>query len=124
MMGIMGRTRTATAAAVVMLALLLQLLAPLPVSRAQATPICTGAGVILLLAPDLPPPDGAPAPDHANGDHCLLCLLPRADALSAGGTLAPVRTALAEVVVLPTPRAPALPPPAFTPQTQRGPPIA
>ncbi len=119
MMGIARRTRTAMAAAVVVLALLLQLLAPLPVSRAEATPICTGAGVILLVTGD-----GALPPEQASGDHCLLCLLPRADALAGSGSLVARRMALAETVALAAPRAPALPPSPFAPQTQRGPPIA
>lgn len=107
------------AAAVVVLALLLQLLAPLPLSRAEATPICTAAGIVLLSTDD-----GAPAPDHAAGDHCPLCLLPRADALPGGGTL-PLRVAPpAETVAGTGPSARPLPPAPFTPYAQRAPPAA
>lgn len=101
-----------------MLALLLQLLAPLPVSRSEATPICTGAGIILLVA------DGLPPSGHANGEHCLLCLLPRADASPGSSDLIPTRTALAETVGMPAaPAATPLPAP-FPPYAQRAPPAA
>ncbi len=119
MMGIMGRTRTATAAAVVMLALLLQLLVPLPVSRAEATPICTAGGVILLISED-----GTPPADHAAGKHCQLCLLPRADALPGGCPLMPARSGITAIAALPVPAAIALPPAAFPPYAQRAPPAA
>ncbi len=119
MMRIMGRTRTAMAAAVVMLALLLQLLVPLPVSRAEATPICTAGGVVLLISAD-----GAPPADHGAGEHCQLCLLPRADALPGGGNIAPIRAAAVAIVALPAVAGMVLPPAAFTPYAQRAPPAA
>ncbi len=118
-MGMLGRTRAATAAAVVVLALLLQLLAPLPLSRGEATPICTGAGIVVLLTGD-----GAPPSDHAAGDHCQLCLLPRVDAAPGGGMLSPARLASTAVVATATRFAAALPPAPFTPYAQRAPPAA
>lgn len=118
MMGFMGKTRAATAVTVV-LALLLQLLVSLPVAQAQATPICTAAGIVLLASDD-----GAPPADHDAGGHCQLCLLPRPDALPAGGDLLPARVDMAETVV-PTRRPESTPLPArIAPYAQRAPPTA
>lgn len=119
MMGFTGKTRTAATAVAVVLALLLQLLVPLPVAQAQATPICTAAGIVLLASED-----GAPPANHDAGGHCQLCLLPRPDALPAGGDLLPARTEMAETAV-PAGRPEPSPLPArITPYAQRAPPTA
>lgn len=119
MMGWFGRTRAASAAAVAMLALLLQLLAPLPVSRAEATPICTAAGVIMLLSDD-----GAPPPEHAGGDHCQLCLLPRADTVPATGSTIPARIVMVLNAGQAPPQLADTHAACFTPYAQRAPPAA
>lgn len=119
MMRVLGRTRTASAAVLVVLALLLQLLVPLPVARAEATPICTAGGIILLAADD-----GAPAADHADGDHCQLCLLPRVDATPATAAAFPFRAVAALTAAQPPPDRAAARPARFTPYAQRAPPAA
>lgn len=119
MMGFMGKTRAAMAAAAVVLALLLQLLAPLPMAQAGTTPICTAAGIVLLASDD-----GTPAADHNARGHCQLCLLPRLDALPASGEFVPLRGDMAETVVLAGPSQPAPSLSRVTPYAQRAPPTA
>jgi hypothetical protein len=117
MMGIMGKTRTAATAAAIVLALLVQLLVPLPVAKAGATPICTAAGIVLQASDD-----GAPPADHDAGGHCQLCLLPRLDALPVGGNLVPVRAVMAENLALTVPPQPGQARSRVTPYAQRAPP--